>query len=682
MSNKSLMSLLVAGALLCPLGGATAAQSRTETQARPDLTEEFHQSYSLPAGGRVSLSNINGDVRITGWDRNEVRVDAVKRAYARERLAEARIKVNADADSVRIETEYPSHDLNWSNGERRYDNPATVEYRLSVPRNARIEEVNLVNGALDLENLTGPVRASSVNGHVAARRLSGTVKLSVVNGRLEASLDRLSEGSAIALSSVNGPLVLTIPSDTRAVLKANTIQGSISNDFNLPVRVGRYVGRDLEGRLGSGGPSIKLNNVSGPITIHRAADNLPLSPATNLLSETSKGDYFDEQAVQREAERAAREAERGVRDAAREAERERRDAQREAERERRESLSEAQREKENAERDAQHEREESQREAERERRDAQRERLEAQRDAQREASREIARHSQEIAREANRSVQREMSRHKVFVGDSRRVIDRVTNSFPTGNAPRVRVETFDGPVIVHAWDKNEVMYTALKRAHDDNEMKGIKLSTRADNTRHTDSKAGTATSSSEVTIRADFDKSFAREVVERNGRVVSFNSGASVELDVYVPRDATLSVSSGDGRLSVEGVSGQVDLHTGDGPIDVTGGRGQLRAETGDGRIRIEGFDGDADARTGDGRITLDGRFRQLSAQTGDGTISLAIPADLNITIETNSDTVISDGVAVAEDAEQKRVRRWRVGSGGQVFRLHTGDGQIILRRR
>jgi hypothetical protein len=44
------------------------------------VTEEFHQTYSLTSDGRVSLNNINGAAHISAWDRNEVKVDAVKRA--------------------------------------------------------------------------------------------------------------------------------------------------------------------------------------------------------------------------------------------------------------------------------------------------------------------------------------------------------------------------------------------------------------------------------------------------------------------------------------------------------------------------------------------------------------------------------------------------------------------------
>jgi len=37
--------------------------------AREPLTQEFHQTYTLNADGRVSSKNINGAVTITGWDR-------------------------------------------------------------------------------------------------------------------------------------------------------------------------------------------------------------------------------------------------------------------------------------------------------------------------------------------------------------------------------------------------------------------------------------------------------------------------------------------------------------------------------------------------------------------------------------------------------------------------------------
>src|SRR5271169_4559537 len=61
-------------------------------RASDRLTEEFHKTYPISATGRVELDNINGDVHISSWDRNEVKVDAIKTAGTKERLDEARIE--------------------------------------------------------------------------------------------------------------------------------------------------------------------------------------------------------------------------------------------------------------------------------------------------------------------------------------------------------------------------------------------------------------------------------------------------------------------------------------------------------------------------------------------------------------------------------------------------------------
>src|SRR6202048_3809328 len=65
---------------------------------RGAFTEEFHQTYALTPDGRVELDNINGAVHISSWDRNEVKVDAVKYADTKEGLDEARIEVDSGKD--------------------------------------------------------------------------------------------------------------------------------------------------------------------------------------------------------------------------------------------------------------------------------------------------------------------------------------------------------------------------------------------------------------------------------------------------------------------------------------------------------------------------------------------------------------------------------------------------------
>jgi DUF4097 and DUF4098 domain-containing protein YvlB len=242
------------------------------------MTEEFHHTYTLPANGRVELDNINGDVHITSWDRNEVKVDAVKYANSKDRLDEAKIEIDAKDNSVSIRTRYPDHNqtFNWGS----HNNPAGVEYTLTVPRAARLDEIKLINGELDINGVSGEVHASCINGRLEAHNLAGRSDLSTINGRLEAHFDQLP--ARVELNSVNGSLALTIPSDSKAEIEASTVSGSIANDFGLHVNRHQYVGHDLRGSLGGGGTQIKLDNVNGKIEIHHAQDGRALSPVKDL----------------------------------------------------------------------------------------------------------------------------------------------------------------------------------------------------------------------------------------------------------------------------------------------------------------------------------------------------------------------------------------------------------------
>ena len=268
-------------ALLILALGAHAADHRGA------LTEEFHQTYALTADGRVELDNINGDVHISSWDRNEVKVDAVKYADTKERLDEAKIEIDARNDSISIRTKYPNHDHNWNWGS--HNNPAGVEYTLTVPRKARLDEIKLINGELDINGVSGEVNASCINGRLEAHNLAGRARLSNINGRLDARFDQLS-GQRVELNSVNGSVDLTIPSDSNAEVEATTVSGGINNDFGLHVNHHRFVGHDLRGELGNGGTHIRISNVNGRIEVRHAQDGHALSPVKDLSHQDKDDD--------------------------------------------------------------------------------------------------------------------------------------------------------------------------------------------------------------------------------------------------------------------------------------------------------------------------------------------------------------------------------------------------------
>src|SRR6476469_227091 len=134
---------------------ATADATTAVGESGDEVREEFHQTYSLSPTGRIGLENINGGVQIKVWDRAAVQVDAIKKAYRKDRLDEAKIEVNATEENISIKTEYPYESMNFRSDNRRYDNPATVEYSLTVPRKAILETIEMVNGSIDIDGVEG-----------------------------------------------------------------------------------------------------------------------------------------------------------------------------------------------------------------------------------------------------------------------------------------------------------------------------------------------------------------------------------------------------------------------------------------------------------------------------------------------------------------------------------------------
>lgn len=248
------------------------------------VKEEFHKTYPLTANGRFSLQNINGPAHISAWDRNEVKVDAVKRADDEEGLKNMEIRVDARPESVSVETKYLSQEDRWNH---RHNHYSSVEYTIMVPRNAKLDEVQLINGELDINGVNGEVRAQCINGKLVATGLTNRAKLSTVNGMLDAKFDRVPEES-LDLQSVNGHIQLTLPSDAKVSLDANTVHGGISNEFGL--RSSHHmVGHEMQGTLGGGGTHIHLSNVNGAIEIRHANDGRAVSPA-----KSESGDDEDE----------------------------------------------------------------------------------------------------------------------------------------------------------------------------------------------------------------------------------------------------------------------------------------------------------------------------------------------------------------------------------------------------
>src|SRR5688572_1178856 len=276
-----------------------------------------------------------------------------------------------------------------------------------------------------------------------------------------------------------------------------------------------------------------------------------------------------------------------------------------------------------------------------------------------------------------------------------------TLTFKVSGQPQVVLDTFDGAIELHSWDRPEVEVEIEKRAMEQALIDEIKV--------ESSQKNGVVTVKVTGPSRAEF-----------RGVTIGMHISPTARLRVAVPRNSNVEATSGDGSIRAEAIEGKLLLTTSDGSVSGTRLGGDIQIRSGDGSIRLDNVTGRLDLETTDGSIGIDAKPTVLKARTGDGSIRATIEPDTvmadNWDLSTSDGTVVltlpgafngeldaetSDGVVRTahpllddvnagerrdgEDREERRERRRtlrsKIGDGGKVLRIRTGDGTIRIER-
>ena len=256
-SSHRLVGILALAALLAA-APARASWAAADVPGDPQQlqTEKFSKTVPLPKGGSLDLSNISGDIVVTGGAGDQVVIDAVKRGKTAEDLKLVQIDVTAGASRVEVRTRYPQ--------ERRNVN-VSVDFTVTVPRAAGVI-VRTVSGDLKLATIDGTLTADSVSGDVdvtsagqleSAKTVSGNVTVAMAAGEAD-----------ITFASVSGDVKL---SQIKARgIEANSVSGGVTL---VEVTCSRANVKSVSGDIVFGGPLAKggrymLQSHSGDVTLH------------------------------------------------------------------------------------------------------------------------------------------------------------------------------------------------------------------------------------------------------------------------------------------------------------------------------------------------------------------------------------------------------------------------------
>jgi DUF4097 and DUF4098 domain-containing protein YvlB len=226
-----LSTLAVAGCLtLSPVVARAADGEQRET-------ETVDRTYPMGPGGELRLNNFSGKIVITGSNRGNVAIHAVRRA-SRERLENVHLDIQATGSRVRVEAN--KRDESW---DRHDDNVVETDFEIEVPEDAN----------LDINAFSSDIRISNVHGRQKVHTFSGAVDLRDAAGPIDAE-------------TFSGDIDVNLAAGAAGRVDFDTFSGDLTSDVPMAYRSGGR--RGAHGEIGSGGTStMKFHTFSGDVHI-------------------------------------------------------------------------------------------------------------------------------------------------------------------------------------------------------------------------------------------------------------------------------------------------------------------------------------------------------------------------------------------------------------------------------
>jgi hypothetical protein len=241
--------------------------------------QDFHKTYSIGPNGSLSIHNVSGDVKITGYNGEGIVVAVYKEGRDQDRVE---VEDRSQGNRVDLSARYESC--------RNCSTNASLRFEVQVPRsvNYNFEEIETASGNISIQGVTGRVRVNTasgdvlvrdVNGFVNANTASGTMEVREIAGAVKAStascdvnveMARVEGSENLVFSTASGNIHVKMPASLDADVAMSTSSGDIKTDFPLEVRKDEYgPQRSARGRLGSGNRLLRISSASGDIDLMR-----------------------------------------------------------------------------------------------------------------------------------------------------------------------------------------------------------------------------------------------------------------------------------------------------------------------------------------------------------------------------------------------------------------------------
>ena len=265
--------------------------------------EILRQEYPLTTtGDRVlDIDNVWGSIDVVGTTGNQVQVVIHKSIRAESQAAmekakkEVTLQAVRDDNSVRLYVDGPFRchgnrgDDGCCCGWRDHDEEGYIvkmDFQIQVPNHIRLSLKTVNEGNISVRGVSGDFSIRNVNGKIDVEDAAGSGKVKTVNGGVKVSF-RTNPTTNSEFTTINGPVDLYFANPLSADFRFKTFNGNIYSDYELTqmpakspeqARSGnKFVFRSdryTNGRVGAGGPEIRIENLNGDIRVLQRHANL------------------------------------------------------------------------------------------------------------------------------------------------------------------------------------------------------------------------------------------------------------------------------------------------------------------------------------------------------------------------------------------------------------------------
>jgi DUF4097 and DUF4098 domain-containing protein YvlB len=266
------------------------------------LLQQIDSTVPVERGQRLEVNAFAGDIAVTVWNRDAVRVQA-------DAEGRTRVEIDRNATTVMVRTAgrrgppsdvslqitapaWMALDLSGVNtemsvaGARAAVSAETVQGDVSVTGGAGLVSLSSVQGSVSLTGAKGRLEVHSVNADVEVSKSAGEVTAETVNG--DVTLDGVDATSVsatslngdvayngplhnngrYALSTHNGDVTVTVADGSSASVSVSTFNGEFASDFPVTLRETRK-GKRFSFTIGGGSAQVTLESFQGTIELVR-----------------------------------------------------------------------------------------------------------------------------------------------------------------------------------------------------------------------------------------------------------------------------------------------------------------------------------------------------------------------------------------------------------------------------